>query len=216
MNIQFIYALECPEDQVIKYVGKTKDLTVRLQGHINYALRKAHLKGKHEWIRNLKEKGLAPKMVILEQCTDETWKDRETYWIKYYSELTTLFNKTVGGEDFVFKSGNLPWNKGGGHYSEESKLKMRKAKLGGTLRPSHKAKISESSLGKKKTPEHVYNIRLGQGKPVQQWDLDGNLITEYPAATFAAEAMNCKRESIRDACRGRIKICKGFKWTFKN
>ena len=46
-------------------------------------------------------------------------------------------------------------------------------------------------------------------------DLDGNYIQEFPAASFAAESVGCVRESIRDACTGRMKSCKGFKWKFK-
>lgn len=216
MEIQFIYALICPEENIIKYIGKTRDLSIRLQGHINYALRKNHLKGKHEWIRNLHSKKLKPIMIILEQCNENTWQEREEYWIEYYSKQFSLFNKTSGGEDFVFKSGHNPWNKGGGKFSVESRQKMSNSHKGKILESEHKDKISQSLLGKSKSTEHRLNIRKGQGKIVQQWDIEGNLIAEYLASTFAAEAVGCKRESIRDACKGKIKLCKGFKWTFKN
>lgn len=215
MKIQFIYALICPIDSTIKYIGKTTDLTVRLQGHLNYALKRDHLQGKHKWLRDLNSQNLKPIVKILEECTNENWQEREIYWIDFYRSITILFNKTHGGEDFVFRSGNNPWNKGGGMYSEESKKKMSDSKLGLTLEESHKNKISQSLLGKSKSSEHILNMRKGHGRKVQQWSLEGELIAEFDAATFAAESIGCKRESIRDACNGKIKICKGFKWTFK-
>ena len=215
MKIQYIYALICPEDGEIKYIGKTTDPYQRLQGHIAYARRKSHLKGKHEWIRNLYDKDMKPKMMILEKCDDDTWIAQEKYWIEYHSNKTNLFNKTKGGEDFVFKSGHNPWNKGGGCYSDESRAKMSKSASEKTLTEEHKANTSKTMKGVKKSASHVENIRKGLGKKVLQLDLEGNILNEYPAASFAAEAVGCKRESIRDACKGRIKVCKGYKWRLK-
>ena len=217
MNIQFIYALICPEEGIIKYIGKTKDLRLRLQGHINYALQKSHLNGKHEWIRTLYTKNLKPVMQILEQCTDETWQEREAYWISFYAKTHTLFNKTSGGEDFVFKSGNNPWNKGGGKFSDESRRKMSLSHIGKILSEDQKSKIGES-LRKPKSNEHSMNIMIGKSKKiVQQLDLEDTLIAEFSNTKFAAEAVGCSRESIRDVCDGfkRIKTCKGFKWKYK-
>jgi group I intron endonuclease len=216
MKIQFIYALICPDENQIKYIGKTTDLTIRLKGHINYALRKTHLNGKHEWIRNLHSRGLKPQMIIIEQCDNDNWQERESYWIDFYSKKLILFNKTNGGEDFVFKSGNTPWNQGGGKFSDESRQKMSDSHTGKIITEEQKSKTSAALLGKPKTSEHAMNIRVGLSKKsVLQFDLEDNLIKEHINCAFAAEEMGCKRESIRDACNGRMKKCKGFKWKYK-
>lgn len=216
MKITFIYALKCPEDNIVKYVGKSTDVNKRVVKHLSHAIDNPQLEGKPKWLRELHEKGLSPIVGIIEVCNDSNWEEREIYWISRYKQVNpNLFNKAKGGEDSIFKKNNIPWNKGGGEYSDGTRQKMREAKLGATLPEEQKQKISESLLGKSKSEEHVMNIRKGLGKEVQQWDTNGNLIAEYPAASFAAEAIGCKRESIRDACNGKIKLCKGFKWTLK-
>ena len=93
---------------------------------------------------------------------------------------------------------------------------MRNSKLGTTLPNEHKSKISATMLGKPKSDAHRKNISIGKGKPVLQWDLEGNFIAEHYSSIEGAKAVGCKRESIRDACTGKMKTCKGFKWTFKD
>ncbi len=211
----FIYGLVCPTSEKVQYVGKTKDIEKRLSQHITRAKFMGHLRGKNEWIRALLILNMKPKIKILEECEENNWEEREIYWISYYTNLNPLFNKSVGGEDSIFKLGNIPWNKGGGEYSEGTRKKMSDAKIGTTLPEEHKSNISKSLIGKSKSESHVHNIRVSQGRIVQQFDLEDNLLNEHAATSFAAEAVGCKRESIRDACNGKIKICKGFKWKYK-
>lgn len=156
--------------------------------------------------------------IILEVWNEapENLDEIEATYIKLYETLIPIgYNISELGTGRK-QYGNVPWNKGGNKFSEESRRKMSISHTGKVLESEHKKKISQSLVGKSKTNEHKLNIRKAQGRIVQQWTIEGVLINEYPAASFAAEVMECKRESIRDACVGKIKLCKGYKWTYKN
>ncbi len=155
--------------------------------------------------------------IILEQFTDIDQLDiSESNYISLYdsSNPSIGYNKCPKGTGKI-QVGDIPWNKGGGKYSAESLMKMRLGKLGKTLSDDIKSKMSAASLGKPKSDSHIMNMRIGQGKNVIQMDLEGNHIQEFEATSFAAESVGCARESIRDACKGKMKTCKGFKWKFK-
>lgn len=51
-------------------------------------------------------------------------------------------------------------------------------------------------------------------KPVLQFDLNGNLIKEWPSATDAGKALGFSNTLISNCCRGG-KTSMGFKWRFK-
>jgi hypothetical protein len=53
-----------------------------------------------------------------------------------------------------------------------------------------------------------------QGRTVKQYSLDGKLIHEYNRVSDAAHAVNVLPSSISNVCRGRGKICKGYKWQY--
>jgi hypothetical protein len=89
-----IYGLVDPRTNEIRYVGKTKrTLRVRLRAHIND--RPKSNTYKHNWINQLKQINLEPIIIELELCDENTWIEREKYWISYFENLTNL---TTGGE----------------------------------------------------------------------------------------------------------------------
>lgn len=143
--------------------------------------------------------------------------DIESNYINLYNTVVPNgYNISINGTG-RFNYDRKPWNKGGGEYSDETRLKMRNSKLGVILPETHKNKISQSMLGKSKTSEHTMNIRIGGSKKaVLQYDLNDNFIKEHINCAFAAEELNCTREAIRDACNGRMKKCKNFKWKYKS
>lgn len=55
-----------------------------------------------------------------------------------------------------------------------------------------------------------------KGKPVCQYDLNGNLIKEYTSTREAADALNCDIHTITYACSGRTKTGKGYVWKYKD
>ena len=57
-NKVFIYVLECPITNEVRYIGKTINLLDRLRGHIKTSKKlKTH---KDKWVNNLINEGLKP------------------------------------------------------------------------------------------------------------------------------------------------------------
>ena len=86
-----IYALICPITKEIRYIGKTKhSLKRRLSVHIR---QKSKCK-KSLWIKSLIEKKLVPEIILIENCSNKNWKQREIYHISLYDNL---LNQNKGG-----------------------------------------------------------------------------------------------------------------------
>lgn len=93
-----IYALT--DDETVKYIGVTsRELSQRLYQHIWEG---KHKKGTYKinWIKSLLNNNKKPSIKLIEECTKETWQEREKYWIKYYNNLT---NTLEGGCGIVIK-----------------------------------------------------------------------------------------------------------------
>ncbi len=92
----FIYGLCDPRDGKIKYVGKAKDLQVRLKSHFKCAKRTST--PKNAWLLKLKSLGMKPEMIILEQVRKSFWSEAERWWISKYREWEpNLKNVDDGG-----------------------------------------------------------------------------------------------------------------------
>lgn len=63
----------------------------------------------------------------------------------------------------------------------------------------------------------VRNERVSKklSKPVLQYDLDGNLIKEWPSAAEAGRN-GFNHNHISECCRGKLKSHKGYIWKYKN
>lgn len=91
----------------------------------------------------------------------------------------------------------------GKQHSDESKYKMRKARLGKT--PWNK--------GTKLSDKEKQLISERQCKKVYKYDLDGNFICEYRSAKEAGEKNNVTSSSISRSCR-KNKPCKNYKYYY--
>lgn len=93
-----IYGLYDPTDtsESIRYVGKTiQNLGKRLQGHIDESIKNNPSTYKKNWINSLLNRGIRPKIKLIEVCEESNWEQRERYWIANIHNLTNL---TLGGE----------------------------------------------------------------------------------------------------------------------
>lgn len=76
-----IYSLIDPTNNEIKYVGKCGgNLKVRMYQHM-YGAKKGKTDKKSEWIRNLINNGLKPKVELIEKIEKDKALEREKYWI---------------------------------------------------------------------------------------------------------------------------------------
>lgn len=89
-RISYIYRVRHPVTGDVKYIGATVDLTRRAM-----QIRNGLHVGKRLqfWAYKLKEKGLRPKLEMIEECTTRHRRRREKYWIEYYvNEGADLLN----------------------------------------------------------------------------------------------------------------------------
>jgi len=90
----YIYGLYSDDINNIRYVGKTIHPEKRLKEHIR-TYKSEKLCYKHNWVKSQLKKGKEIKMVIIEECNNDNWQDREKYWISKYDNLTNI---SIGGE----------------------------------------------------------------------------------------------------------------------
>lgn len=92
----YIYGLQDPRTGGVCYIGKTTSVNRRLKQHL--ACEGANA-ARVAWIAELEAQGLAPEVLILEECDMETWQAAEIAWIAKGRALGwPLLNITDGGE----------------------------------------------------------------------------------------------------------------------
>lgn len=77
----YIYGLVDPRDQLIHYVGATRNLTARLSRHLS---KEDKASQKWAWIKELRGRGLLPHLIVLEVVEGpetENWSKVESFWI---------------------------------------------------------------------------------------------------------------------------------------
>lgn len=93
--IHYLYTLKHPITNEIRYVGKTINLKRRYKQHL-YDKRTTH---KSSWVKSLKVLGLKPILTVIEECTVDTWQEREKYWITQFNNLTNQLDG--GGANYI-------------------------------------------------------------------------------------------------------------------
>jgi len=90
----FIYALKCPNNKEIKYIGATSNVDRRYSQHLKY---KKNCE-KSKWISSLLSENKRPFIEIIEECEYEEAKKREAFHIeKALLDGAVLYNKKAGG-----------------------------------------------------------------------------------------------------------------------
>lgn len=203
----YIYILQHPLTNEVKYVGKTiKKPKYRLSGHISNK-RKSYL---NSWIKSILP--LKPKILVIDEVTED-WQFWEQYWISQFKNWGfKLCNLTKGGEG---QYGNSP--------SKET-IKKRVLKMRGRkLSDETKKKISDKHKGKvlkDETKNILREYAINQnGKPVLQFDLQGNFIKEYRCMQEAANSIKGCVRQIKRVCeqkpvKRKYKTKDGYKYSF--
>jgi hypothetical protein len=98
MRITYIYTLEHPITNEIRYVGKTLNITKRRNFHCNLNIQSKYKSHVSRWIISLYNQGLVPNMIIIDQIKGD-WRWLEQYWIEQFKIWgCNLTNHTIGGE----------------------------------------------------------------------------------------------------------------------
>lgn len=130
--------------------------------------------------------------IITESSDKEFIIAREIEFIKLYGRLNLqngiLANMTDGGEGIKNRI-----------FSQESR-----------------DKISKKNSGKKRTKEQCERISKSKYIPVIKTDLKGNELEEFESVTAAAKSVGAETGEVSLCCKKPNRICKGFKWKYKN
>lgn len=98
-----------------------------------------------------------------------------------------------------------PFHKKRPPHSEETKRKLSIALKG-----------NKNGTGHTMSPELKQKIKIAYGKPVYQFDLNGNFISKYKTIHEAAEAINVYPIQISNCCNGKFQSSSGYLWSFNN
>lgn len=171
MSTVKIYKLIDPNTNMVKYVGKTvASLAKRLCNHIDNAKNNKHNKHLSNWILKLLSENKKPIIELIEECNNETWIEKEKYWISFYSNLVNL---TLGGDGalgFCHTPETIEKlrlvNKGRKH-TEEFKKQVSDRHKGKILSKEQRDKIGNANRGKKATEETISKLSESH-KGIQQ------------------------------------------------
>lgn len=183
----FIYGLIDPRPEInhIRYIGKSNHPDIRFKRHLKDSTLKRTYK--ELWINKLLNNGFKPLLVIVEECAENVWKDREIYWIDYYRNLyeNKLTNTSPGGMGGITWINEHPLK--GVKRSEESKEKQR-IKMTGPGSPNWGSKRTEDI--KKK----MSNAQKGER---------GSMYGKKPW-NYGLEATDEHKRKLSESHRGKI------------
>jgi group I intron endonuclease len=202
MRKAYIYKLIDPRCSSVRYVGKSVQPKRRLNDHISQSKNLKYYCS--NWIKSLLAEGLKPIMEIIEECTEDNWKERELFWIEEYEKTCKLTNTAIGGMGGQKKGHTL-----GRKLTEEQRAKFSKARIG-----LKKAPHTEETKEKFKKARLEY-LKKNVYVPIYQYNLDGTFIKKWESNTEAADFYGVNRVSIIVACKKENLTCIGFLWDYE-
>jgi len=210
-----IYVLIDPITNLVRYVGKTDDIKIRLKEHIRKAkYSKTH---KNNWINSLLNKGLNPIIETIDKIPNNEASFWEIYWIEQFKawgfNLTNIAIGGLGGNLGSEVNKKISESKKGFKHSEETKNSLRNFRLGKkhneeTIKMFSDTRkgINNPMWGKKRTESSKKYTKI------IQLDINNNFLKEWQGVTIVANELKISRQSITDVCYGRHKTAGGYKW----
>lgn len=102
----------------------------------------------------------------------------------------------------------------GKHLSDETRIRLSRAKMGQIVAPQIREKISQTMTGRKQTDEHKVKAARARWVPVEQYSGDGVFLRRFEAVKAAAEAVGGNHSKIVMCCRGKRRTAYGFIWRY--
>ena len=199
-----IYTLTDPRDNLIKYVGKTKDPIRRVRHHFSSG--KKNNNPCNTWTKKLSLIGTPPIFEILDIVSCNDWQYWEKYWIAQIKAWGfNLKNISSGGES---GSGRPPWNKGLTYVGHPNQSKP------GSINPFYNKQHSCKTKTKISSAKKGIFYTTKKSKAVKQFDLDDNLIKNFNSLSDAQRVTGISKSNIYNVCIGKRRQASGFKWSF--
>lgn len=199
MFIYRIYNIDTQES----YIGQTtKTVEYRFKEHIREA--KRSFRGENQnfpyFHRMLLYYGIEKfKIETLEEVTDTQADTREKYWIEYYNSYYEGYNSTKGGQ-------NRPLNELAAEANQKWKNRGDKDGIMG----QRKGGMNIQAVIAAGLYDPTGNINAG--KSVGQYNLKGELIHTYPAASIASRETGISASGIRNTCNNKQQKSGGYIW----
>jgi hypothetical protein len=191
-----IYTLADPTSNEIRYIGKTKrTLKDRWYQHCSIHKQQKQTNYKSNWLLTILNKGLRPKIELLEGVEDEFWQETEKFWIAQFRIWGfRLTNLSEGGQGPTSCKGSSGYK-----HTEEAKKRISIA----NSKPRHK--------------EWVINSANANKKPISQFDRNKVFIRDWDSASDAARFLGNidMKKNISTCCKGNKKSAYGYVWKFK-
>ena len=108
-------------------------------------------------------------------------------------------------------------------YDSTNPCKGFNVALGGNIEGRHsrvtRQRMSVSQKGRQFSDEHLMRLRKpklngAMRRTVIQFDMDGNILCEFPSLVDAVESINGSKECIIRCCNHKQHSHKGFKWKY--
>ena len=128
----------------------------------------------------------------------------------------------------ISPGGDAPFK--GLKHTEATKAKISKANKGKFVSSETRQKLSLANKGKHignknpmygkpksaETIQKQYDAHRHQMKPIDQLDMDGNLLATYESINSAARALGTTKQNIRSCLIGKSRHSCGYKWQYHN
>ncbi len=235
-----IYALLEPKTNEIRYIGKAKNLELRLRKHAQSSKLKENTH-KNNWIKSLLKSGEKFIVVVIDSAlTNDELNKKEVKWISYYKTIgCRLTNATNGGDGGKLSQESISKMKEtkkknpqkpywiGKKFEKEHCENLSKSKKGYVTNDETKEKLSKSHKGlntwskdrklSEETKIKMSKSRIGKVKnynAVYQLGLNNEIIKRWDAPYFAEKELKLSRSKIDSVCKGKRKTTGGFAWVY--
>jgi len=171
-----IYGLLDPRNGELRYVGKSTSGFRRVRNHTAVSNLKPSTK-KNNWIKSLLSQGLAPKGVVLEECSNrDSLPELEKLAIAHYrSQGFDLLNHTDGGEGTC-----------GRVMPEESRKRIAEAMGSRVISDETRKRMSEGQRGRVRT------------------DMDLEVIEKLKKSRIGKKNSDTHTQAISESNRARV------------
>jgi group I intron endonuclease len=144
-------------------------------------------------------------IILYENLSEDQAKHMERALIQEWNTMDREFgyNMTLGGDG---TPGYIP--------SEETRLKLSRARRRENLSDETLRRRSESLRGRKFSDDHKRKIGAANSKPIEMLTMDGELIKGFASAHDAEVSLGISHSHISQCCHIQRKSAGGFRWRF--
>jgi group I intron endonuclease len=193
MNKRGIYKITNPKGKI--YIGQSINIEKRKK---DYEF--LNCKKQYKILNSIKKYGWDKhSFELIEECSLEQLNERERYWQDFYNVLVDGLNLKL-----------TQTNDKSGKHSNETIQKLK------NYWSDYYTSNNGHNLGKKQSKETcLKKSKSAPSQPILQYDLDNNLIKEWPSTKIASLELKIDNGQICSVCKGKGKSAGGYIWKYK-